>query len=90
LTAANGGYDFRTIKPVRYPGRTPHIHFLVGSAGDRPFITQMYVAGHPDNEGNFLYRRSLCEASSGAVSADFELSDEDESAWVARFDIVLP
>jgi protocatechuate 3,4-dioxygenase beta subunit len=26
---ADGNYWFRTIKPVRYPGRAPHIHFLI-------------------------------------------------------------
>ena len=26
LTASSGEYYFRTIKPIPYPGRTPHIH----------------------------------------------------------------
>src|SRR5690349_394339 len=26
---ADGRYSFRTIRPVPYPGRTPHIHFTV-------------------------------------------------------------
>ena len=29
LTGSTGQYYFRTIKPVAYPGRTPHIHFKV-------------------------------------------------------------
>ncbi len=29
LTGSTGEYYFRTIKPVPYPGRTPHIHFMV-------------------------------------------------------------
>src|SRR5437763_12668569 len=29
LTGSSGEYYFRTIKPVPYPGRTPHIHFKV-------------------------------------------------------------
>ena len=90
-TAADGGYEFRTIKPVRYPGRTPHIHFLVAPPTGRSFITQMYVAGHPDNDGDRLYQRALRQASSvSAIAATFEQSDEDESAWLARFDIVIP
>ncbi|MGI9456654.1 MAG: hypothetical protein ACR2NU_08835 [Aeoliella sp.] len=28
LTGKSGEYYFRTIKPVRYPGRTPHIPSL--------------------------------------------------------------
>src|SRR5947209_19975340 len=33
LTASSGEYYFRTIKPVAYPGRTPHIHFAVKVKG---------------------------------------------------------
>src|SRR5438034_767346 len=29
LTGTSGEYYFRTIKPVAYPGRTPHIHFKI-------------------------------------------------------------
>src|SRR5438067_1240851 len=29
LTGSTGEYYFRTIKPVPYPGRTPHIHFKI-------------------------------------------------------------
>jgi hypothetical protein len=48
VTDETGGYRFRTIRPVPYPGRTPHIHFAVSGAGLPPFVTRMYVAGpHP-------------------------------------------
>jgi protocatechuate 3,4-dioxygenase beta subunit len=33
LTGSSGKYLFRTIKPVAYPGRTPHIHFAVKLKG---------------------------------------------------------
>jgi protocatechuate 3,4-dioxygenase beta subunit len=49
-TDAEGGYRFRTIRPVPYPGRTPHIHFTVSAPGLPHFKTQMYVAGEPLNE----------------------------------------
>src|ERR1700730_16629000 len=38
------GYGFLTIRPVPYPGRTPHIHFAVSRPGFPRLITQMYVA----------------------------------------------
>ena len=50
ITDAKGGYSFRTIKPVAYPGRTPHIHFAITAPGREPLITQMYVAGEAQNE----------------------------------------
>ena len=40
LTDAKGNYYFRTIKPVEYPGRTPHIHVAVSKNGRRIFTTQ--------------------------------------------------
>jgi protocatechuate 3,4-dioxygenase, beta subunit len=51
-TDATGGYEFLTIKPVPYPGRTPHIHFAVSGPGFERLVTQMYVAGDPDNQGD--------------------------------------
>jgi protocatechuate 3,4-dioxygenase beta subunit len=45
----SGVYQFLTIKPVAYPGRTPHIHFAVSGRGFERFVTQMYVAGEPEN-----------------------------------------
>jgi protocatechuate 3,4-dioxygenase beta subunit len=32
---AGGSYSFRTIKPIAYPGRTPHIHFPSPRRGTR-------------------------------------------------------
>lgn len=54
---SEGRYRFRTIRPVPYPGRTPHIHVAVFPEGERPLVTQLYVAGEPLNDGDFLYRR---------------------------------
>ena len=55
LTDAGGGYRFRTIRPVPYPGRTPHIHFKVRCDGRELLTTQMYVAGEPGNERDGIY-----------------------------------
>ncbi len=35
LTSSTGEYYFRTIKPVPYPGRTPHIHVKIKKGGSR-------------------------------------------------------
>ena len=43
----DGFYRFRTIRPVAYPGRTPHVHFALAGPGFERFTTQMYVAGEP-------------------------------------------
>ena len=51
LTGSSGEYYFRTIKPVPYPGRTPHIHFKVKLRGKDQFTTQCYVKGNPSTRG---------------------------------------
>ena len=60
LTGADGGYAFRTIKPVPYTGRTPHIHVKV-LLGDRGIVlptTQFYLPDHPaGNASDWLYQR---------------------------------
>lgn len=45
---AEGRFRFRTVKPGRYPGRVPHLHFAV-SGGRQRVVTQMYF---PDEAGN--------------------------------------
>ena len=32
IAGADGRYNFRTLRPVAYPGRTPHLHFKVATA----------------------------------------------------------
>ena len=58
MTGSSGEYYFRTIKPVPYPGRTPHIHFAVKLKGRDKFTTQCYIKGDPGNE-----RDGICAAS---------------------------
>ena len=57
LTDADGAYRFRTIRPVPYTGRTPHIHAKVLRDGREALTTQLYRAGFPQNPSDFLYRR---------------------------------
>jgi protocatechuate 3,4-dioxygenase beta subunit len=53
---ADGRYSFRTLKPVAYPGRTPHIHFRVATGVGRLLTSQFYVAGDPGNERDGVFR----------------------------------
>ena len=54
---AAGRFSFRTIVPVPYPGRTPHIHIKVLHRGRGLLTTQLYRSGHPRNPSDFLFRR---------------------------------
>lgn len=88
LSDADGRYRFLTIRPVPYPGRTPHIHVAVYPAGGRPFVTQLYVAGEAGNAEDFLYRRIPAE-SRPLVTAAFVAQQSAEAGLQARWDIVL-
>ena len=57
LTSAAGEFSFRTIKPVPYPGRTPHIHLKILLAGQARLTTQLYLPDHPANDADWLYQR---------------------------------
>ncbi|WP_374443435.1 hypothetical protein [Stella sp.] len=89
VTAGDGGYRFRTIRPVPYPGRTPHIHFAVLAPGRPRLVTQMYVAGEPGNDRDTILR-ALAPAERAAVVVALAPADAIEAGALAgRFDIVL-
>ena len=90
LTGSSGEYYFRTVKPVPYPGRTPHIHFKVKQPRVREFITQCYIKGHPQNERDGIYRSIRDPKAREAVSIDFApMKDSKTGELAAKFDIVL-
>jgi len=70
VTDASGEYAFRTIKPVPYPGRAPHIH-VKAISGNRVLTTQFYIAGQPQNDRDWLYRR-MTKAQRKAVEMVFK------------------
>jgi protocatechuate 3,4-dioxygenase beta subunit len=90
LTGSTGEYYFRTIKPVMYPGRTPHIHFAVKMKGREKFTTQCYVKGDPGNERDFVLRGIRDARVRDSVIVDFTpIKGSRVGELSARFDIVL-
>ncbi len=88
VTDSDGVYRFRTIRPVPYPGRTPHIHVAVFPTGERPFVTQLYIEGEPRNETDFLYN-GIPWDKRHLVTAEFLESARADAEQQARFDIIL-
>lgn len=89
VTGADGGYAFRTIRPVTYPGRTPHIHVAV-AAGAAPLLTQFYVAGEAQNARDFLFNSLRDERAREAVLLRLVAAERIEAgALLAEKDIVL-
>jgi protocatechuate 3,4-dioxygenase beta subunit len=90
VTGRTGEYLFRTIKPVPYPGRTPHIHFKVKLQGRDVLTTQCYIKGHPGNERDGIWRSIRDEKLRDLVTVDFlPLPGSRIGELAATFDIVL-
>lgn len=90
LTGSTGEYFFRTIKPVPYPGRTPHIHFAVKLKGKDKFTTQCYIKGHPGNDRDSVLNGIRDPQARASVIVDFAPVKESRlGELAARFDIVL-
>lgn len=51
VTASDGAYLFRTIKPGLYPGRVRHVHAKVTIPGGTSLTTQLYVEGETGSDG---------------------------------------
>ncbi|MEJ7708508.1 MAG: protocatechuate 3,4-dioxygenase [Pyrinomonadaceae bacterium] len=89
-TGSTGEYRFRTIKPVPYPGRTPHIHFAVKVKGQDKFTTQCYIKGEAGNERDGVLRGIRDPKARESVIIDFSPVKESRiGELAARFDIVL-
>lgn len=90
LTDSTGRYYFRTIKPVEYPGRTPHIHFAVSQNGRRILTTQMLINGHPKNTGDGVFRGISDPIVRETIMVDFKpIRDSKIGELQANFDIVV-
>jgi protocatechuate 3,4-dioxygenase beta subunit len=88
-TGSAGEYRFRTIKPVPYSGRTPHIHVMLRKGGRELLTTQLYVQGHPSNESDGVLRSIRDPRQRASVLVPFLPSPDHPGELAARADIVL-
>jgi protocatechuate 3,4-dioxygenase beta subunit len=90
VTGSTGEYLFRTIKPVPYPGRTPHVHFAVKQRGQEKFTTQCYIKGYPGNAADMVLRGVPEGAGKDSLLVDFApLPGSRTGELTAKFTIVL-
>ncbi len=94
VTDAAGGYRFRTIKPPPYPAsaswmRPSHIHFRVIAPRAGRLVTQLYFAGDPYLERDFIFNEIADPAARASVVATLSPSPGGASPPVATFDISL-
>ncbi|BBO30556.1 protocatechuate 3,4-dioxygenase [Lacipirellula parvula] len=89
-TGSTGEYYFRTVKPVPYPGRTPHIHYAISQNGKRLLTTQLYVRGEKGNDRDGVLRGIRDEKQRESVLIDFKpLEGSKIGELTADFPIVL-
>lgn len=87
---SRGAVRFRTIRPVPYPGRTPHIHVKLRHASFGELTSQLFIAGDPGNELDFLWRR-LDEADRPALAMALLPAAADSGLrWMVRHPLVVP
>ena len=90
LTGSTGEYLFRTIKPVAYPGRTPHVHFAVKFKGRDKFTTQCYIKGEPQNDRDMVIKGISDNKARESVIVPFApVKNSKAGELAAKFDIVM-
>lgn len=89
-TGSTGEYYFRTIRPIKYPGRTPHIHFAVKMKGREKWTTQCYIKGEEQNEKDGVYKEIKDAKQRANVTVDFaRIPKSTLGEMAARFDIIM-
>lgn len=90
MIGSTGEYLFRTIKPVPYPGRTPHIHYAIKIKGEKKLITQCYIKGHPGNAKDGVLKGIKDPKALQSVMVDFApMKNAKHGELSAKFDVVL-
>ena len=78
MTDAGGRWQFETVRPGLYPGRTRHLHLKVRPPNGAMLTTQLYFPGEARNGADRIFDRRLLMTVGG-----------DEEVMIARYDIVL-
>lgn len=84
---AGGRYAFRTIRPVRYGGRPPHLHFKITHPRAQPLTTQLYPRGESAERSGFgLSDRDTRTRLTFVLAA---ATGRESGALAATYDFVL-
>ena len=87
-TDRDGRYAFKTIRPVPYAGRPPHLHVRVRAGSGALLTTQIYIAGDAVNGDGVLSASSsgTLERLSMALAP---VTGREPGALGGTFDLVL-
>ncbi len=87
-TDAEGRYAFKTIRPVPYSGRTPHLHVRVRPPSGQPLTTQIYIAGD-SVEGDIVLAGTPAEARRQLTMMLAPAASRESGALAGTFDFVV-
>lgn len=88
-TGPDGRFAFRTVRPVVYPGRTPHIHVLAAAPGRPALVTQLYVADEPGNRRDRLFNSLSPAGQEMLLLRPVPAERIEAGALLAERDIIL-
>ena len=87
---AQGRVRFRTIRPVPYPGRTPHIHVKLRHGSFGELTSQLFVKDDAGNTRDFLWR-AVPAAEREALEMQLRPAEAGSGLrWVVRHALVVP
>ena len=87
VTNRAGAYHFRTLRPVPYARRTPHIHFRISTPGFDRLTTQLYVAEEAERNARDVLYKGHTPDEQALLTRTFRAVDS--SSIAAEFNIVL-
>ena len=88
ITGEEGTYQFTTILPGEYTGRSArHIHFRVDSPGYNRLTTQSYFSSFGSRNASDSLYNSLSSSERALVTVEFE--EFNDQPWSGTFNIVL-
>lgn len=90
LTASDGRYYFRAIRPVPYGPRTAHFHVAVNKGGKRMLTTQLYDSSQKLNKTDRILNSVENAKARASLITDFKpLKGSRVGELTAHWDIVI-
>lgn len=90
LTASDGRYYFRAIRPVPYGPRTAHFHLAVNKGGKRMLTTQLYDSSQKLNKTDRILNSVEDPKARASLITDFKpLEGSQAGELTAHWNIVI-